>query len=85
MIYLFARVLTLDLDSYLLARGHPPTMGKKEQEKKAKRAAEGQSNVPPCKAAAPEPPCNAAARGRGHPGSWKRKPPIQRQLGGGGS
>ena len=60
MIYLLwsflARVLAPDLDSYLLARGHPPTMGRKEQEKKAKRAAAGPSDAPPCKAAAPKPP-----------------------------
>ena len=31
-------------------------MGKKEQEKKAKRAAAGPSDAPPCKAAAPKPP-----------------------------
>ena len=31
-------------------------MGRKEQEKKAKRAAEGQSDAPPCKAATPKPP-----------------------------
>ena len=63
-------------------------MGRKEQEKKAKRAAEaaeGQPDAPPCKAAAPKPTLVLAACARGHPGSWKWNPPIQRQLGGGGS
>ena len=57
LLYLFlALVLAPDLDSYLLALGHPPIMGRREQEKKAKRAlAELNPGVAtPCKAAAPK-------------------------------
>ena len=83
--------MTLDLDSYLLAHSHPPTIGKKEQEQKAKRAAEraaeGQSDAPPCKAAAPKPPAMAAdilgtSSGASEPA---RQPRIQHQLGGVGT
>ena len=51
-----ALVLAPDLESYLVALGHPPIMGQKEQQKKAKRAAAGLSCASPCKAAAPKAP-----------------------------
>ena len=51
-----ALVLAPDLDSYLLALGHLPIMGRKQREKKAKRAlAELNPRVAtPCKAPAPK-------------------------------
>ena len=73
------------MDSYLLAHSHPPTIGKKEQEQKAKRAAEraaeGQSD------AALKPPATAAdilgtSSGASEPA---RQPRIQHQLGGVGT
>ena len=57
-------LLTPDLDSYLLALGHPPIMGRKEQEKKARRAAAGLEVASPAKAGGVKRPAGPPAASR---------------------